>query len=91
MVCEIITIFITNSKLIDEEARGFSNNIYYLNVETLKEYANRAVSYISAIFNNFVEVGDYAWRKAAKEQMIQKELTPSDFIKTIKAKKLSEL
>lgn len=89
--CEIITIFITNSKLIDEDARGFSNNIYYLNVETLKEYANRAVSYISAIFNNFVEVGDYAWRKAAKEQMIQKELTPSDFIKTIKAKKLSEL
>ncbi len=89
--CEIITIFITNSKRIDEEARAFSNNIFYLNVETLKEYANKGISYISMISNNFVEIGDYAWRKAAKEQMIQKELTPLDFIKKIKARKLSEL
>lgn len=89
--CEIITVFITNSRKIDDEARVFAENIYYLNSEELICYSQRAISYLRKIYNTFVEVGDYEWREAAKKQMVQEQLTPLDFIELVKRKKLCEL
>lgn len=89
--CKIITVFVTNSKYIEEDAKIFAENILYLNSLDLLKFAEKVVTFVSRMKNTFIDVGDYEWQQVAIQGMIDEHLTPKDFIELIYKKKLNEL
>lgn len=87
----IETIFITNSKVIEEEAIIHSDGIYYVNRDEFVNWAAKALEGIKTIKKTFTEKGDSAWREEAKKKLNELEVTPKHFISFIRKNKLSEL
>ncbi len=84
-----ITVFITNSKNIEESASIHGEDIYYLNRDDLLEYANRCIKVLKEIRRSFNNVGDVIWREKVIDKFISNKVTPMDYINLIKKWKLS--
>lgn len=87
----IITIFVTNSIKIEENARIFAEDIFYINREEFVEWALKGIKAIKEIRKVFVDSGDTEWRKYASSILKEYEVTPENFMQMIKKKKLSNL
>ena len=88
---EIITVFVSNSSSIEEEARIFGKDLYYIHKEDLYKWAKQALNCLRSVRSQFSEVGDAAWREEARKQFKQSGASPKDFINLIKQKRLSEI
>ncbi len=88
---EIITVFISNSVCIENEARTFCHNIYYCNRKELFTWASNALNCLRQAKNLFSEAGNSEWRTTVYELFSVNKVNPSDFIKLITETKLSDL
>ena len=88
---EIITVFISTSQSIEEEAKSLAKNIYYLYRDDFKEWANTGLATIRKIYQTFKESGDYNWRESVHNEFVKQGITPSHLIKLVKGKELSKL
>ena len=88
---KIITIFITNSSVIEPSAVTYASDIYYVNKENLIDWAVHAIEGVRMIRRNFSGKGDLLWRAEASEKLKEAEVTPRDFLSFISNRRLSEL
>ena len=72
----IYTILITNSKSIDEDARIYAGNIYYVYREEYVSWAIKALTVIRSVWNMFTDEGDMEWRNSVHQQFIKEGITP---------------
>lgn len=87
----IITIFVSNSDIIENSARTFAEEIYYVAREELHEWATRAVNSLRTVRGRFQEYGDADWRAYAKEQFAVDKTDPAAFVEFVTKKKLKDL
>ena len=80
---KIITILISNSDSIEEEARVFADNIFYLNRDQFCKWATRAMDSLRTVRSNFQVPGDSEWRTKAEKTFVDNGVTPDAFIKLI--------
>ena len=71
----IYTILITNSKSIDEGARIYAGNIYYVHREEYVRWAIKALTVIRSVWNMFTDEGDMEWRDSVHQQFIKEGIT----------------
>lgn len=87
----IITVFVTNSKKIEDSARPFANGLYYINRDEMIRFSTKAITCLRSIHKSFVDVGDIEWRKSSIISLIDAGITPKDFINLASCKKLADL
>ena len=88
---EILTVFITNSESIETEAKIHCKNIYYLKQKQLLDWAIVATTEVRSVFNTFIGCGDAEWRNSLYHSLLEKKITPKDYINLIKSEKLKDL
>lgn len=88
---EILSIFITNSTKIDENARIYADNLYYISRDNFVQWAIRATTIIRTVYSTFATEGDQIWRESVHKLFIENKLTPKLFLDFIKKKKLNEI
>jgi Rad3-related DNA helicase len=88
---EIISVLISNSKAIDDNARQHGEEVCYFSRDELIMFGSKLVELMKDIWTTFSEAGDIEWREKVIERMIQDEITPLDYIKAISRKKVSKL
>lgn len=88
---KVITIFITNAVEIEENARQFSKNIFYVNKESFISWANRALNVIRNLYTTFTEEGNIVWREAAVNELTKNGVTPQDFLDLVTQRKLHDI
>lgn len=88
---KIITIFVTNSSSIENEARIYAKNIYYVNRKDLHSWAVSATTALRTIRSNFIEAGDSNWRKNSETTFLTFKGTPKDFLDLVMQKQLSDI
>lgn len=76
----ICTILITNSKNIDEDARIYADNIYYVHREGFVSWAANALSVIRSVWNKFTDEGEIEWRESVHQEFIKAGITPKNYL-----------
>lgn len=79
----IITVMVSNSKAIEEDARIFAKGIFYCSRNELFSWANTALNCLRTCNATFAVAGDAEWRLQAHTVFEQASATPIDFIKFI--------
>lgn len=87
----IITVMITNSDTIEKAAVIHAKDIWYVNRNEFCVWGLEAIEAIRILRRNFIEEGNLEWREAAEKTFIERKVTPSDFLKFITRKRLSEI
>ena len=87
----IYNIFITNSNGIEEDARIYAEDIYYVNREKYVEWAIIAVNVIRNIWCTFIDDGDISWRDSVHKEFINNSITPKDYLSFVCGTKLKDL
>ena len=88
---EIISIFITNSTEIDDEARIYAQDLFYVFRGDFLEWATRATAVIRKIYKTFSNQGNQDWRDATHRLFVENEITPKSYIEFIGKKRLRDL
>ena len=88
---EIINIFVTNSRKIDESAKIYADSIFYLHRDNLVEWAIQATRALSTAFDSFVEEGNQEWRDIVHKQFQLSQVTPLHYLELIKKQELKNL
>lgn len=76
----ICTILITNSKNIDEDARIYADNIYYVHREGFVSWAANALTVIRSVWNKFTDEGEIEWRESVHQEFIKAGITPKNYL-----------
>lgn len=87
----IYTILITNSSGIDDDARIYADNIYYVNRKEYVNWAVKALTVIRSVWNTFSDVGESEWREAVHQEFIREGITPKNYLDFIFSRKLKDI
>lgn len=87
----IYTVLITNSTSIDEDARIYAGNIYYVHREEYVCWAIKALTVIRSVWHMFVDEGDMEWRESVHQQFIKAGITPKDYLDFVCRKNLRDI
>lgn len=79
----IYTIFVTNSCSIDEDARIYADEIYYVFREDFVNWATKALTIIRSIWKTFIDEGDMVWREAVHKQFMKEGITPKHYLQFV--------
>lgn len=85
----IITLFVSNSASIEESARTFAKDIFYVNRKDLYEWAITAINSLRTARSRFQEDGDADWREYTKDLFAAAQVTPKAFVDFVTQKVLS--
>lgn len=77
----IITLFVSNSKTMEDDARTFAENIFYVNRDEFYKWATRAMDSLRTVRSSFQVPGDSEWRSKAEKTFEDSGVTPDAFIK----------
>ena len=87
----VYTILITNSDGIDDEARIYADDIYYVNRKEYVDWAVKALTVIRSVWNTFSGEGESEWREAVHKEFIIAGITPKDYLNFVCNKKLKDI
>lgn len=87
----IITIFVSNVNAIEDDARTFADNVFYVNRDDLYKWAIKGIDSLRTIRNSFQVPGDSEWRSIAEKVFEENAVTPEAFIKFVKQTPLSNI
>ena len=76
----VYTILITNSANIDEDARIYAGNIYYVHREEYVGWAVKALTVIRSMWNVFTDEGEMEWRELVHQEFIKAGITPKNYL-----------
>lgn len=86
-----ITVFITNSNVIEEASAIQGKNIYYLNRKEFLNWANKCINSIKEFVILFNVPGDIVWRDKVAKEMNENGILPQDYISMITKRTLDQL
>lgn len=76
----IITVLVSNSTTIEESARTFAKNIFYINRNDLHTWAVAAINALRTARSRFKENGDADWRTETRDLFSVSDVTPKAFL-----------
>ncbi|MDE7432567.1 MAG: hypothetical protein K2N34_11740, partial [Lachnospiraceae bacterium] len=79
----IYTVLITNSTSIDEAARIYAGNLYYVYREDYVNWAVKALTVVRNVWNSFTDAGEMEWREAVRQEFLKASITPKDYLKFV--------
>ncbi len=88
---KVISLFISNSTVIDEQAKIHATDLFYCNSEDIIKFAHKAIGTARSIRRNFVEEGSVEWREFSVKMFEVDESGPEEFLNLICSKELKEL
>ena len=87
----VYTILITNSSGIDDDARIYADDIYYVNREEYVEWAVKALTVVRSVWNTFSGEGENEWRESVHKEFIRAGITPKDYLDFVCSKNLKDM
>ena len=87
----VYTILITNSSGIDDDARIYADDIYYVNREEYVEWAVKALTVVRSVWNTFSGEGESEWRESVHKEFIRAGITPKDYLDFVCSKNLKNM
>lgn len=87
----IYTVLITNSSGIDDDARIYAEDIYYINRKKYVDWAVKSLTVIRSVWNTFSDIGDSEWREAVHKEFINTGITPKNYLNFVCSKKLKDI
>lgn len=87
----VYTVLITNSTSIDEDARIYADNIYYVNREEYVNWAVKVLTVIRSVWNTFTDEGEMEWRKLVHQEFIRADITPKSYLDFICKQNLKDI
>ena len=87
----IYTVLITNSTGIDDDARIYAEDIYYVNRNEYVDWAVKSLNVIRRVWNTFSDIGESEWREAVHKEFIIAGITPKDYLNFVCSKKLKDI
>lgn len=87
----IYTVLITNSKSIEEDARIYADDIYYVQRKEYVDWAIKALTVIRSIWNTFVDEGEMLWRESVHKEFLKVGITPQNYLDFICKYKLKDI
>lgn len=88
---KIYTVFLTNSKKVEESAKIYASGLYYCKINSFTDWAVKALTTVRKCYNVFTGEGNSEWRIFAKQQFEKNNVTPRDFIDLMTSNKLTSL
>lgn len=88
---KIYTVMVTNSYNIEEDAKTFAGDIFYINRKEFVKWAEKACKTIRDIYINFSGEGNIEWREQAHDKFKKNKITPTDYINLVSAVMLKEI
>ena len=87
----IYTVLITNSTCIEDDARIYADNLYYVYRKDYVSWAVKALTVIRRVWNTYTDGGEMAWREAVHEEFMKESVTPKDYLEFVCKKKLKNI
>ena len=87
----IYTVLITNSTSIEDDARIYADNLYYVYRKDYVSWAVKALTVIRRVWNTYTDGGEMAWREAVHEEFMKESVTPKDYLEFVCKKKLKNI
>lgn len=87
---KIYTILITNSNGIDDDARIYADDIYYVNRKEYVDWAVEALTVVRSVWSTFSGEGESEWRESVHKEFIKAGITPKDYLDFVCSKKLKD-
>ena len=87
----VYTVLITNSSGIDEDARIYAGDIYYVNRKEYVDWAAKALTVIRSVWNTFSDVGESEWRESVHQEFIKVGITPKNYLDFVCSKNLKDI
>lgn len=87
----IYTVLITNSSGIDDDARIYAEDIYYINRKKYVDWAVKSLTVIRSVWNTFSDIGESEWREAVHKEFINAGITPKNYLNFVCSKKLKDI
>ena len=86
----VYTILITNSDGIDEDARIYADDIYYVNRKEYVDWAIKALTVVRSVWCTFSGEGESEWRELVHKEFIKAGITPKDYLDFVCSKNLKD-
>ena len=87
----VYTILITNSNGIDDDARIYADDIYYVNRKEYVDWAIKALTVVRSVWSTFSGEGESEWRESVHKEFIKAGITPKDYLDFVCSKKLKDI
>lgn len=87
----VYTVLITNSTSIEDDARIYADNLYYVYRKDYVSWAVKALTVIRRVWNTYTDGGEMAWREAVHEEFMKESVTPKDYLEFVCKKKLKNI
>lgn len=87
----VYTILIINSDGIDEDARIYADDIYYVNRKEYVDWAIKALTVVRSVWSTFSGEGESEWREFVHKEFIKAGITPKDYLDFVCSKKLKDI
>lgn len=87
----IYTVLITNATRIEDDARIYADNLYYVYRKDYVSWAVKALTVIRRVWNTYTDGGEMAWREAVHEEFMKESVTPKDYLEFVCKKKLKNI
>ena len=87
----VYTILITNSDGIDDDARIYADDIYYVNRKEYVDWAVKALTVVRSVWSTFSGEGESEWRESVHKEFIKAGITPKDYLDFVCSKKLKDI
>lgn len=87
----VIKVMFSNANMLDKAAATFADELFYVNQDDFCNWASRALNALRTAKSSFSEEGDSEWREKARNILKSANVTPSDYIRFITEKRLSDL
>lgn len=88
---KIYTVLITNSRGIDEGARIYAKDIYYIHRKEYVDWAVKALTVIRSVWNTFSDVGESEWRELVHQEFIKAGITPKNYLEFVCGRRLKDI
>ena len=82
---------VTNSYIVEEDAKIFAGDIFYINRNEFVKWAEEACKTIRDIYINFSGEGNIEWREQAHDKFKNNKITPADYINLVSSVMLKEI
>ena len=76
----VYTILIINSDGIDEDARIYADDIYYVNRKEYVDWAVKVLTVVRSVWSTFSGEGASEWRESVHKEFIKTGITPKDYL-----------
>lgn len=87
----IYTVLITNSTSIEDDARIYADNLYYVYRKDYVNWAVKALTVIRRVWYTYTDGGEMTWREAVHEEFMKESITPKDYLEFVCKKKLKDI